>query len=736
MITRKYIVQLICCLTLGFFLAQESKASVTLVQNMDQYKTATKSLIPGDTIMLANGIWKDAELILQGNGTLEKPIVLIAETPGEVFLEGKSNLSIGGNYLIVKGLVFRNGFTPSSEVISFRIDSENLAFHSRVTECVIDDYNNPDRNAQDTWIMMYGRNNRFDHNHIEGKRNVGVTMAVRLNSEQSQENYHSIDHNYFGPRPVLGSNGGETLRIGTSTYSLTNSYTEISNNYFDKCNGETEIISIKSGKNVIKGNVFLESKGSLTLRHGNGNIIEKNIFLGNGVAETGGIRVINAEHQIKDNYMQDLSGEDFRAGITIMNGVPNSPINRYHQVKNVTISNNSLINVASVELAVGSDGERSARPENITLEKNLIISENAADIFKTYDKIDGIHFVDNQSNFQSTLIDKGLETTEIKLEKGSNGLLYPTDLSIQAGAPRDLRVLSIDETGTNWYVKKSKEIVFDVGKKIKVSPGLNQISDALSGAQTGDILELEPGMYEQTKVLDITFPVSIVAGQDARISFEGNSLFEIYNGGALSVTGVKVTGKNAADAAGNAVIKINRSGTLRNYKLKIEKSEFTDMSVNHSFNFLEASSGSFADTIEISNTNFKNFTGSILALNKEKEDLGKYNAEYILLTENRFESIGGVIADIYRGGTDESTFGPYVLVQNNQIIDAGNNSRNKTDSSFYLYGTQWLVLTGNSFLNSAPVKVIEMVGTPYSLFEKNQFDQTKQIIHSKNQVIK
>ncbi|MDA9240746.1 polysaccharide lyase 6 family protein [bacterium] len=148
---------------------------------------------------------------------------------------------------------------------------------------------------------MYGKHNRFDHNHLEGKRNKGVTMAVRLNAEASQENYHRIDHNYFGSRPVLGSNGGETLRIGTSHYSLSNSYTVVENNYFDRCDGEVEIISVKSGSNHISGNLFYESRGTLTLRHGNDNLVENNIFLGNGVEHTGGIRVINKRQTIRNN---------------------------------------------------------------------------------------------------------------------------------------------------------------------------------------------------------------------------------------------------------------------------------------------------------------------------------------------------------------------------------------------------------------------------------------------------
>ena len=105
-------------------------------------------------------------------------------------------------------------------------------------------------------------------------------MAVRLNTEDSQENHHKIDHNYFGPRSILGSNGGETLRIGTSHHSRTNSFTVVENNYFDRCDGELEIISNKSGKNKFLNNTFYESRGTLTMRHGNNNLVEGNVFFG------------------------------------------------------------------------------------------------------------------------------------------------------------------------------------------------------------------------------------------------------------------------------------------------------------------------------------------------------------------------------------------------------------------------------------------------------------------------
>ncbi len=54
------------------------------------------------TIVLANGVWKDAELLFEAVGTEEAPITLEAETKGEVIFEGNSNLRIAGEHLIVK----------------------------------------------------------------------------------------------------------------------------------------------------------------------------------------------------------------------------------------------------------------------------------------------------------------------------------------------------------------------------------------------------------------------------------------------------------------------------------------------------------------------------------------------------------------------------------------------------------------------------------------------------------
>ena len=164
------------------------------VSTQDEFQAAVKIAQPGDVIVLANGTWTDFDMVLEAEGTAEHPVFVIAEDAGQVILNGQSSLRLGGQHLIVSGLVFRDGYTPRGEVISFRSDSKTLAFNSRVTRTVIENYNNPDRSERDAWVVMYGQNNEFDHNHLSGKLNSGPTMTVRLNTEDSQNNQHHIHH--------------------------------------------------------------------------------------------------------------------------------------------------------------------------------------------------------------------------------------------------------------------------------------------------------------------------------------------------------------------------------------------------------------------------------------------------------------------------------------------------------------------------------------------------------------
>lgn len=718
---------IVVTITLSLCIVLSASAKEYLVADKTSYYQIAEQLKAGDTVILANGSYVDFEILLSGKGTEEAPITLTAESKGKVILSGQSNLRLAGEYLVASGLIFKNGYTPSSAVIEFRKDKQSLANHSRVTEMVIDNYSNPDKRESDYWVALFGKHNRFDHNHLVGKRNKGVTVAVRLNTPQSQENYHRIDHNYFGHRPTFGSNGGETLRIGTSHYSLSNSYTLVENNYFEKTNGEVEIVSVKSGKNTLRGNVFYEARGTLTMRHGNDNVIEENVFIGNGIEHTGGIRVINKGHTIRNNYLEGLTGYRFGSGFTVMNGVPNSPINRYHQVDGVTIEHNSFVNVQHIQLAAGSDAERSAVPINSKMNNNLIINEDHKQPFTLFDDVSGLVFSQNIANTDvASPLRYGISKKALSLTRLGNGLLFPVDAKNTMGAKRDLSLLRKQDSGVTWYAKTPTQVAFGSGKEHLVNADVNEFLAAVNAAKSGDVLILAPGEYDVAKLVVIDKVLTIKAQQQgkAEITYQRSALFEIHDGGSLALDGLHISGENSPDYSGNTVVRTKKWGMTDNYRFEIRNSLLTDFDVNHSFHFFQTGKVAFADDIVLKNNHFDNFSGDILRLNSELEDLGIYNAEYVTVADNTFSNIKGSVVKLYRGGSDESTFGPHLLMKGNTLKDVGFGKRNKTKASVFLHGVQVTDIKNNQFVNSAPISVEHTVGEPKTVIAGNTLQDT------------
>lgn len=330
-----------------FFLTAVSLCTSTAQQRKMFYvndavgiNTAMRTAQPGDTLIMYNGIWSNQEIIFSGKGAKDSPIVLTAETPGKVILSGKSSLHIAGQYLVVKGLVFTNGNIANRSVIEFR-NGKQFANNCRLSHVIINNYQAPDDTTETHWISLYGTHNRVDHCTVQRKKNEGTTLVVWLNGTP---NYDTIDHNRFGPRPPLGRNGGEIIRVGTSAWSMTDSYTTVENNYFDRCDGEIEVISNKSCHNTYKNNTFYKCQGTLTLRHGHDNLVEGNKFFGDGKPETGGVRIIGSDQKVIHNYFKGLTGTGLRAPISVMNAQLHPALNGYWPVKNVTIAGNTIKN--------------------------------------------------------------------------------------------------------------------------------------------------------------------------------------------------------------------------------------------------------------------------------------------------------------------------------------------------------------------------------------------------------
>jgi len=359
-----------------FLFTSITHSEVYLVSNVNDFNSAQSKVLPGDTVMMKNGSWRNSSLVFSCNGTSDKPITLCGQTPGQVILCGTSNLKIAGNYLIVSGLYFKDGYSSSGDVIQFRNGSSNEANHCRLTNCAIVDFNPSDSNIDYKWVSIYGTYNRVDHCYFEGKSNLGTTLVVWL---ENHPNYHQIDSNYFSSRPYLGGlNGAETIRVGTSDWSLYDSYTTVEYNYFENCDGEIEIISNKSCNNVYRYNTFFECSGTLTLREGNNCTVEGNYFIGNNKSNTGGVRIIGENHKVYNNYFYGLTGNGYRSALAIVDGIPNTPLSGYAQVKNAIVAFNTFVNNKySFNIGISQDSNQSLPPIDCTIANNIVMSNHS-----------------------------------------------------------------------------------------------------------------------------------------------------------------------------------------------------------------------------------------------------------------------------------------------------------------------------------------------------------------------
>jgi poly(beta-D-mannuronate) lyase len=319
----------------------------------------------GDSVVLEHGTWKDQVLVLKGKGSAERPIVFRSAVPGKTVLSGKSAVVLEGDHLVLSGVSLQDG---EGEGDGVRIAGK----HCRLTDSSIVG------GKYKFFVHMFGEENRMDHCYLADKTSDSPTLQIEV---EGKPNHHRIDNNYFGPRPALGRNGGETIRVGYSGQSMTNSRTVVERNLFDRCDGEIEIVSNKSCENVYRFNTFLNCAGMLTLRHGNRCLVEGNFFLGGATKGSGGIRVIGEGHTIVNNYISEVTA----GGIWITAGIPNSPLVGYFQARDCLIAFNTIRDSRGpyIHLDAGmGTSQRTLRPERIVLANNLLIPSNDEPLFK------------------------------------------------------------------------------------------------------------------------------------------------------------------------------------------------------------------------------------------------------------------------------------------------------------------------------------------------------------------
>lgn len=736
------------------------------VGDSDDLHTAIKNAEPGSVIVMRDGIWKDLQIRFYGKGTEKKPITLRAESPGQVIIQGQSDLKIGGEHLIVDGLTFTNGASPSRSLIEFALNKDTLANHSRITNCVIKDFNKAQRNLTDIWVLFRGRHNQLDHCYLAGKSNRGPTVRVDLEGNQSIKNYHQIVGNHFGPRPPKGGPSAETIQIGSSFTSMSPSYTMVARNLFERCNGEVEVISSKSNFNEFRNNIFYKSEGSLVTRHGNYCTVDGNYFIGDDDSEhVGGIRLIGTGHWITNNYFYKLKGKIFRSPLAVMNGIPKSPLNRYIQVTDVVVAFNTWIDCSEpLQFGVGSNISerdvlpaseiRSERPLRTLVANNLIYNTTGdPQPVVAHDQLDGITFKSNVIDNQEVAFENvdGIQTLNFDISELEDDVWIPSTAfsEVQVHDGFEFEKISTDifgasrsnanavgatngETsgppnimdwtkyGPDWYTSEANE----QSQTHSVNSSTDLV-EKITLAQDGDIIELKAGTYDLSTPLKIDKNLnikSIESDAKAIIRYSGaadSPAFEMNPDGELKLEGIDLQGRGTQYAF--ASLDKDMSSL---YNLTV-----SDCQVSNFDFVLKAYKYSFAEHIHFTKTTLRNCRNG-LELSGETDDKGDYNAENLVIENCHFEAIDENVIDYYRGGYDESTVGGNLLVTNSTFSKCG--AAEKNGVLLNTYGILNVNLTGNTFQDNKVRQVAQLWGAKNNSHSNNSISNSGKMVVEEN----
>lgn len=671
---RKHLFKGVLALMLATPMAGEARDYMTSLPGVAD---CLKKAVAGDRVIIEAGTYRDVDLKWKAVGTKQAPITVEAK-PGTVLITGRSSLVMGGKHFVVSGLEFRNGYPSRRSVVEFA-GGKDFAQDCNLTRCVIDNYNTEDRSQSKSYIYLSGQRNRVDHCELLRKYNLGVTLLVNLNGANNLNNHHQIDHNYFGPREVYGSNGAETMRIGTSQQSYETSATTVCDNFFDRCSGEVEVISIKSCDNIVRGNYLWECEGVVALRHGKRNLVENNTFVGNGKRNTGGVRVVDSDHVIRNNIFVSLAGQRFFSALGVMNAVPNSLPNRYVQVSDITITDNVYVDCTNLEFGTGADAERTSAPRSIDFKRNRLCVSGMQNPFQMVDKASEVRFADNIMNKNLEGLPSGIKIAKVKLP------MVPT---YQQMISRTIGKLS--ETAKT---AKAEARTVMVAKDA-------DLPQVLAQAEDGDSFVLQGDEYKLVKTVLVQKNVTIrsVSGKTLLRSV-GTSvphLMTIDNGGSLEVEGLVFDGR-LEPGGSSPETGISTAKTMTTpYKLKVNNCKFINFGENGCA-AIRGQKSTFADSLIVTGCLIADCSGGGVDFASEKDDKGRYNAENMLIENCEFRRLLGTPVNVYRGGSDESTAGPYVTVRNCFFYDCCNKQRG---SVLRLMGPQYLRVSDCQFFNS------------------------------------
>lgn len=372
------------CLWAGAAIAREAA-----VENHQQLGVALARAGAGDVIVLRAGDWPNTPLVVPRGGSKAQPLVIRAERPGATVLGGLSFVRIEAPYVVVDGIAFHRGAIEEGAVVTF------ASHHGVLRNVAIIDYNPPAFDTQYYWVFFAGDHNTVDRCYFKGKNHHGPVVG----NAREGSRHNTVSRSHFKNIPYRAANGREIIRVWgfgqNDELGQDGAFFTIEDNLFDRADGEgSETVSLKSNRNVVRGNTILATRGGINIRRGSYNTVTGNVVLGRGVDHAHGLRVSGQHNVVTDNFVSGCdvgicisAGEYAKKAITpaykphpAEEGSAKSRTAWYPQVVSLTLTGNVVVGNTKEDLEIGRSyledwpaAQMVLLPEDCLIENNRFV---------------------------------------------------------------------------------------------------------------------------------------------------------------------------------------------------------------------------------------------------------------------------------------------------------------------------------------------------------------------------
>jgi hypothetical protein len=342
-------------------------AATINVTSISALVNAMNTASPNDVIVLADGHYSDPNNITID--VLKSNLTIKSATPGGVYLDGVSLISIQGSFITFSGFQFTSNTTTTGNTIDVSGNNNTLS------QINFNGY------SSGHLVYISGLNNVVTNCNFQNKLAVltpkaGTGDMVQIIPNTSNPGNNVIRYCSFQHMPGLGGDfGNECIRIGNSGNSTQISRTVVEFCYFEDTGlGDSEAISVKSRENILRYNTMNNNPEAMfVFRNGDNNVAYGNFFI-----NSGGIRVKETNNTFCfNNYFERCGTTGSMNPVTYVYYTANSTF----QLDNVNFLHNTFVDCGPIDFG-GIGATNNTWANNIFKKTNSIfINPNAGTTF-------------------------------------------------------------------------------------------------------------------------------------------------------------------------------------------------------------------------------------------------------------------------------------------------------------------------------------------------------------------